>query len=159
MKITNIYQEDGIICMHVEGFDRTIYLDDHADNRALLKAFEEAHAQQPEPESNDDYAEPDLTYVIASTSYMANETYIFPANENGEITSYGEVGGLAERWGCEEWDDPDATMRATFGNDHRYEKVAETRSMNGPQTLYKLVTPTEADSWNGDETNHINHGC
>lgn len=154
MKIKNIYHSDGTICMHVEGFDRTIYLDNHADNRALIKAFEEAHAQQPEPESNEDYdmqydyAEPDLTYVIASTSYSVNETYIFPANKNGEITSYAEVGGLAERWGADNWTDQEATLRAVFGDDHRYEKVLT----EGYHTLYKLVEPTEIDCWDGDNS-------
>lgn len=47
MKITSIYQEDGIICMQVEDFDRTIYLENHTDNRALLKAFEASKKPQP----------------------------------------------------------------------------------------------------------------
>jgi hypothetical protein len=47
MKITNIYQKDGVICMQVEGFDRTIYIDNHVDARALVKAFEANKKPQP----------------------------------------------------------------------------------------------------------------
>jgi hypothetical protein len=44
MKIIDMYQEDGVICMKIESFDRTIYLDGNVDNRALLKAFK-AHVE------------------------------------------------------------------------------------------------------------------
>ena len=47
MKISNIYQEDGVICMKIEGFDRTIYIDNHVDARALVKAFEANKKPQP----------------------------------------------------------------------------------------------------------------
>jgi len=81
------------------------------------------------------------TYVIASTSYLANETYIFPADETGKITDYGEIGGVAERWGCSFWEDHDLTMNEVFGPDHKYEQVdMRISGHNGPQTLYKLVS-------------------
>jgi len=47
MKITNIYLEE-VICMKVEGFDRTIFLENHADNRALLAAFAEQQKEKYE---------------------------------------------------------------------------------------------------------------
>jgi hypothetical protein len=47
MKITNIYLERGVICMKVEGHPYTVLIDNHVDNRALLKAFEASKKPQP----------------------------------------------------------------------------------------------------------------
>ena len=33
-------------------------------------------------------------FVVSSVNGLANETYIFPADENGEVTSWGEVWGI-----------------------------------------------------------------
>tara|TARA_R110000868_G_scaffold37331_1_gene132228 strand:- start:5645 stop:5848 length:204 start_codon:yes stop_codon:yes gene_type:complete len=40
MTITNIYLEDGVICIKIQDFDHIIYLDNHSDNRALLNKFQ-----------------------------------------------------------------------------------------------------------------------
>lgn len=54
-------------------------------------------------------------YIIASTSYKLEETYIFQANENGEIHDFGEYGGLAKRWGDVDWINYYGAVNKTFG--------------------------------------------
>ena len=39
MKILEIYLEDDVICMKIEGCSTIIYLDNHIDNRNLLRQF------------------------------------------------------------------------------------------------------------------------
>lgn len=41
---------------------------------------------------------PDPEYVVVSTSHHMKETYVFGSDENGNITSFSEITGLAERW-------------------------------------------------------------
>jgi len=53
-------------------------------------------------------------YIVASTSYKLDETYLFEADENGKILNWGEYGGLALRWGNENWADRDKTMQEVF---------------------------------------------
>ena len=42
--------------------------------------------------------DPDPEYVILSTANEAEETYVFPADKDGNITSISEIVGLAKRW-------------------------------------------------------------
>jgi hypothetical protein len=73
-------------------------------------------------------------YVIASTGNGVNETYIFPATEDGFIDSFDELGGLAERWGDTNWYDHEAAIIHTFG-ENVYEFVKTTES---GKSLYQL---------------------
>ena len=41
---------------------------------------------------------PDPQYVVLSTSHYMKETYVFGSDENGNITSWSEITGLAKRW-------------------------------------------------------------
>ena len=42
--------------------------------------------------------DPDPQYVVLSTAYEVRETYVFPADKDGNITSISEIVGLAKRW-------------------------------------------------------------
>jgi len=78
-----------------------------------------------------------LEYVLVSTSYDANETYIFPANANGEVTHWGEIGGIAERWDDEDWASNELAMERVFGYDAKDFKIVKTMWGKGPQYLYQ----------------------
>lgn len=69
---------------------------------------------------------PDLTYVVASTSYEAEETFVFPANEDGTITSFNEITGIAKRWGNENWMKPAVAM-AALPNHEFVKQIADNR--------------------------------
>ena len=47
MKILDIYLEDDVICMKKEGCSTIIYLDNHIDNRNLLRQFNSLKSIKP----------------------------------------------------------------------------------------------------------------
>lgn len=65
----------------------------------------------------------DPEYIIASTSYKMEETYIFEANEKGEILNYGEYGGLCKRHGDKSWSYRDYAVDVIFPG--KYERVKD----------------------------------
>ena len=77
-------------------------------------------------------------YIIASTSYRLNETVLFWSNENGDIVSPNDYGGLAERWGSDNWESHNDAVNSVFGVPN-YRLVWERRlSLDGPHhALYK----------------------
>ena len=79
-----------------------------------------------------------LDYVICSTSYMANETYVFPSNEEGSVANWSELGGISERWGCDEWTSHKLAMSITFGDNHNYEFVRTLENTKCDQSLWKI---------------------
>lgn len=42
--------------------------------------------------------DPDPEYVVLSTSHHMKETYVFGSDDKGNITSWSEIAGLAQRW-------------------------------------------------------------
>jgi hypothetical protein len=83
-------------------------------------------------------ANPD--YIIASTSYRLNETVLFWSNENGDIVSPNDYGGLAERWNNTNWKSHQDAVNSVFGSS--YELVWERRlSLDSPHhALYKRIS-------------------
>jgi len=81
----------------------------------------------------------DPEYIIASTSYRMEETYIFEANEKGEILNYGEYGGLCKRHGDQSWSYRDYAVDVIFPG--KYERVEDFGqigdSSNVFHSLYK----------------------
>lgn len=98
-------------------------------------------------------------YIVASTSYDANETYIFEADANGNIISFDEYGGLAERWGDSNWDNPEAAVQSCMSQ--TYMKV--NRVNKGNHILFRLVDdkeihhPDEFTYFDGDESDRISY--
>lgn len=98
-------------------------------------------------------------YIVASTSYDANETYIFEGNADGEIVSFNEYGGLAERWGDKNWEDQEAAVKSCMP--HAYMKVNVVNNSN--HTLFRLVDdkeihhPDEFTYFDGDESDKISY--
>lgn len=153
---------------------------EHAEYSAsALNNLEEEHKKESETQDwflkmvneEDDYAELEAEeqnkydysyekakypeYIVASTSYMANETYVFEANADGEITSLDEYGGLAERWGDENWQNPDDAVRRCMVDSYHLVKKTDTR--NGCHYLFRLIAPNELDYFDGDESDRISY--
>ena len=94
-------------------------------------------------------------YIVASTSYDANETYLFEGDADGNILSFDEYGGLAERWGDENWQNPDDAVRRCMIDSYHLVKKTDTR--NGCHYLFRLIAPNELDYFDGDESDRISY--
>lgn len=103
------------------------------------KMLEDLYGQQNE----EDYDYPfDITnnrsdnpeYIIASTSYKMEETYIFEANEKGEILNYGEYGGLCKRHGDQSWNYRDYAVDVIFPG--KYERVEDLSEIGSGSDVY-----------------------
>jgi len=85
-------------------------------------------------------------YVIASTSFSAKETYVFEATENGEFVEneyggIGELAGIAERWGDENWTSAKLAVEKLNTESHRYVRVSiKHPDKNLIHVLYKKET-------------------
>jgi hypothetical protein len=88
----------------------------------------------------------DPEYIIASTSYKMEETYVFEADEKGEIHDFGEYGGLAKRWGIEDWTNHQLAVREAFDVPYRFEREINTEAEGVHHFLYSKINP--ADYWN-----------
>ena len=81
-------------------------------------------------------------YIIASTSFAPGfeETYIFECDESGDIWDFAEYGGLAKRWGNENWKDYYAAVESVFGKDkYRYEKRVEVSKDRVVHHVFKRI--------------------
>ena len=95
---------------------------------------EEVHLAQGHIRSDDP------EYIVASTSYKVEETYIFESNEKGEVVDLGEYGGLAKRWGDDNWINYYTAVDNVFGED-KYEFVRRIESGKSGVThiLFKRI--------------------
>ena len=84
---------------------------DYERMQALESMYEAPEYDGAGYTQRDEYPE----YIIASTSYKLEETYVFQANEEGEIYDFVEYGGLAKRWGDENWTDYYIAVDRAFG--------------------------------------------
>jgi hypothetical protein len=83
----------------------------------------------------------DPEYIIASTSYTMEETYVFEANEKGKITNFSEYGGLCDRYNDVSWMNRDFTVEKVFPG--KYERVEDLGQIgddsNVFHSLYKRI--------------------
>jgi len=116
------------------------------DNPEDYGLVDDGRLSEEEEFEYDSYCPPDLDtidYVLASTSYTVDETYLFAANANGEVIHYGEIGAKAERWGDEDWRDVNAVMEQTFGDQAKHFKVIKEMWGAGPQYLFQRIKGDE----------------
>lgn len=95
------------------------------------------HIRSPNPE-----------YIIASTSFRAEETYVFEATSDGKILDSGEYGGLAKRWGVNDWQNHQLAVREAMDNPYRFEREIQTGSDKVRHFLYSRIG--SADYWDGE---------
>ena len=78
-------------------------------------------------------------YIVASVCFKEQfkETYVFEANENGEILNFGEYGGIAERFGDEDWSNHKLAVERTFGDKYEFVREIETIPNIVDHFLYK----------------------
>jgi len=119
---------------------------DQYDDEQIDKYYQEEY----EPEEHDstmsaypqDEREEYPEYVIASTSFAPGfeETYIFKCDENGIVWDFAEYGGIAKRWGNENWKDYYAAVESVFGKDkYRYEKRIEVSKDRVAHHMFKRI--------------------
>lgn len=108
--------------------------------------------------TQEDLRSPNPQYIVASTAYYMEETYVFEANENGQITNYSEYSGITKRFGCDDWQDYYKAVEVAFGKD-KYQFVRRLDTL--PEVahfLFKRVNheqncepeyPLPSDTWDG----------
>lgn len=75
-------------------------------------------------------------YVLASTSDLVEETMVFPSNEQGEITDFGDLACLALRYGDADWEDPMAAVITLNTDEYKYIHVKTLD--NGGNNIHNL---------------------
>jgi hypothetical protein len=130
-KYPMVSQEDlGSVVMHIRMMMQEVenfIAEDEYYAEMYKDSLDEAAYEEDEVETM-----PDTTYVVASTSYERRETYVFPSNEDGAITSFSHIAEIAERFGNEDWSNPSVVMQQLPG----YELVKQI-AFN--RTLYKQI--------------------
>lgn len=117
---------------------------------------------EPTPE---DLRSPNPQYIVASTAYYMEETYVFEANEDGVITNLGEYGGLAKRWGNDNWSNRNLAVMSAF-SDVKYDFVRDIPiEKDGvyqslyvrvvPEDQYEQEYPLPSDTWDGGQVDEI----
>lgn len=127
------------------------YQEQYAEGKAReldeeMKMLEDLYGQD-EPEDYDypfditNNRSDDPEYIIASTSYKMEETYIFEANDKGEILNYGEYGGLCKRHDDKSWSYRDYAVDVIFpGKYERVKDLGETGHRSDVfHSLYKRI--------------------
>jgi len=108
---------------------------------------------EPTPE---DLRSPNPQYIVVSTVYKVEETYVFEANENGEITNLSEYGGIALRFGDVDWTDHNLAVKQTFG-EGKYQFIERLKTPEDKvHCLFKRIDnhyeqeyPLPSDTWDG----------
>jgi hypothetical protein len=80
-------------------------------------------------------------YVLASTSQLVQETMVFPSNEEGEITDYGDLACVALRYGHDDWDDAMSAVNTLNTDEYKYihiKRIATERNGN-THNLFKRI--------------------
>ena len=130
-KYPMVSQEDlALVTMHIRMMMQKVenfIAEDEYYAEMYKDSLDEAAYEEDEVETM-----PDTTYVVASTSYERRETYVFPSNEDGAITSFSHIAEIAERFGNEDWSNPSVVMQQLPG----YELVKQI-AFN--RTLYKQI--------------------
>ena len=84
-----------------------------------------------------------IDYVVASTSYMMEETMVFPSNAEGEITSYSDLACLALRYGNNDWEDAIAAVITLNTDEYKYIHVKTLNGGNNIHNLFKRINTLE----------------
>jgi hypothetical protein len=77
-------------------------------------------------------------YLLVSSCKRDETTFVFPSNERAQVTLYKEMGGLAKRWGNDNWDDHDVAIKTVSNN---YTKVEDVENIFYKQSLWKIKKP------------------
>lgn len=144
---------------YMDGVDK--YDDEQIDKYYQEEYMQEEYIQQDYDhtlEWPDSMPSLDPEYIIASTSYNMEETYVFEANENGQITNYSEYSGITKRFGCDDWHDYYKAVVVAFGKD-KYQFVRRLDTLSEvAHFLFKRVNheqncepeyPLPSDTWDG----------
>lgn len=112
---------------HRDEFEKEMYEEYVKEMNARLDDEEDLIVRSNNPE-----------YLLASTWWEQKETLVFSSNQNGDIVSLDDYGGIAERWGCRNWDSHHDVVNSLFGVPS-YKLVWERKTPDGKKhhALYK----------------------
>lgn len=110
------------------------------DDYKQMAAENEAAEQLAHFPNLDDY-QPE--YVLASTSYMLEETMVFPSNADGNITDYSDLACLALRYDNQDWEDAMAAVITLNTDEYKYIHVKTLNGGNNIHNLFKRINTLE----------------
>lgn len=93
------------------------------DIQEYISSNQDHIEQQEFDDDSYDYPEYNTDYVIASTSPFMEETMVFPANKEGEITSYSDLVCISARGGDDDWTDAFAAVNQLNTDEYVYTHV------------------------------------
>ena len=92
------------------------------------------------------YDEPEINtdYVIASTNEMLQETMVFPANEDGQITDYNDLNCVALKYGRYDWEDAFSAVAELNTDEYKYIFVKHIYNKGNLHNLFKKINTSDA---------------
>jgi hypothetical protein len=82
-------------------------------------------------------------YVLASTSDLMQETMVFPSNEDGDITDFGDLECAALRYGNDDWEDAMSVVCRLNTDEYKYIHVKTLNGGNNIHNLFKRINTLE----------------
>jgi hypothetical protein len=145
--------DNGFITLN----DVLIYAYNHNALEELNEEYERNNFEPEYPDDdfydqmiNKDYEEqlthwPDTKYILASTNQLMEETMVFPSNEEGEITDYGDLACIALRYGHADWEDPMAAVITLNTDEYKYIHIKRitTESNSNTHNLFMRITTSD----------------
>jgi len=99
----------------------------------------------------------DPLYIVASTSYSLEETFVYEANEKGEIISPDAYGSMAKRLGHEQWSDSNIVVIFVFPKKKYYPIKVFALDSDLHQVVYERYDAELAEEyWNWRYKNVFN---
>jgi hypothetical protein len=91
------------------------------------------------------YDEPEINtdYVIASTSEMMEETMVFSANKDGQITDYTDLNCVALRYGRYDWEDAFSAVAELNTDEYKYIFVKHIYNKGNLHNLFKKINTSD----------------
>jgi len=117
-------------------------IDDYFEHDPTMPAYpeEERYTDEEVHLAQGHFRSDDPEYIVASTSYKLEETYIFESNEKGEVVDLGEYGGLAKRWGDDNWINYYTAVDNAFGEGkYRFVRRIESGKSGVTHILFKRI--------------------
>ena len=113
------------------------------DDYQQMAAENEAAEQLAHELNRTDYIDAHPEYVVASTSYKLVETMVFPSNEDGKITDFGDLVCLARRHGHDNWEDAMAAVIQLNTDEYKYIHVKTFVDRGNRYNLFKKINTLE----------------
>jgi hypothetical protein len=116
---------------------------DYPDDEEYTHGEDECYDYDEHTSAITDEPEINTDYVIASTSEMMEETMVFPANEDGQITDYTDLNCVALRYGRYDWEDAFSAVAELNTDEYKYIFVKHIYNKGNLHNLFKKINTSD----------------